>query len=68
MRWLLEATLCAVWIGAGFALFFFVDRLLAWQIKLLQSKAYRIYMRVMGLAFVALGLFLAWLLATDKLS
>jgi hypothetical protein len=38
MRWLLEATLCAVWIGAGFALFFFVDRLLAWQIKLLQSK------------------------------
>jgi hypothetical protein len=68
VRWLLEATLCAVWIGAGLALFFFVDLLLAWQIKLLQSKPYRIYTRVMGLAFVALGLCLAWVLATHKLS
>jgi hypothetical protein len=49
-------------------MFFFADRLFDWQIRLLQSRSYRTFTRIMGLAFVALGLLLMWAFATGKLS
>lgn len=49
-------------------MFFFVDQLFDWQIRLLQAKTYRTCTRVMGLVFVAVGLLLAWAFATGRLS
>jgi len=66
LPWPVEFIFCAVVIGVGVAFFFFVDRLFDWQIRLLQSKAYRTYTRFMGLVFIAVGLFLVWAFATGK--
>jgi hypothetical protein len=55
-------------IGIGFARFFFGNQLIDWQIRLLQSRSCRTYVRFMGLAFMAGGVFLAWAFATGKFS
>lgn len=66
--WAVQFIFPAVAIAVGLVMFFFVDQLFDWQIRLLQAKTYRTCTRVMGLVFVAVGLLLAWAFATGRLS
>ena len=67
MLWFVPIIFGAVFSGIGIAFLFFTDALCEWQIRLLQSRWYRLQMRVMGLFFAIIGIVAAWALETGKL-
>jgi hypothetical protein len=51
----------------GTAFWFFTDVLLDWQIRMLQSRSFRLQMRAMGLVFAVVGMIVVLAAVTGKL-
>jgi protein-S-isoprenylcysteine O-methyltransferase Ste14 len=57
-----------LFIGMGIFYTFWTDKICEWQIRLLQSRTYRLCLRGIGALFMFLGVIGAIALATGKLN
>jgi hypothetical protein len=65
--WYVGVIFGAVFAAMGTAFWFFTDVLLDWQIRMLQSRSFRLQMRAMGLVFAVVGMIVVLAAVTGKL-